>query len=161
MMALALSGKLLRRPDWIHSAEREANHWTVHLLASRGNLHGMNPGPVLYPEQPYGMEVIVQGLVQLYRSTKKDHYARLAGLAASWFLGNNTAGRAMYDSRTGRVFDGIDEKGVNYNSGAEATISGLLALQEVLEYPQMASYLPCRETAARRFRIWPARSETP
>ncbi|MBI2266196.1 MAG: hypothetical protein HYU64_13645 [Armatimonadetes bacterium] len=67
----------------------------------------------------------------------------------------------MYDSRTGRVFDGIDEKGVNYNSGAEATISGLLALQEILECPQMVSYLPCRETAARRFRIWPARSDPP
>ncbi|MBI2266195.1 MAG: hypothetical protein HYU64_13640, partial [Armatimonadetes bacterium] len=75
MMALALSGKLLRRPDWIRSAEREANHWTVHVLATRGNLHGMNPDPVLYPEQPYGMEVTVQGLVQLYRSTKKDHWS--------------------------------------------------------------------------------------
>jgi len=54
---------------------------------------------------------------------------QVAGIAASWFFGNNPSGEAMYDPATGRTYDGVSPDGtVNRNSGAESTIHGLLAM---------------------------------
>jgi hypothetical protein len=49
-------------------------------------------------------------------------------LAERRFSGRNTAGRPVYDTRRGLVYDGIDHGTVNRNSGAESNIEGALAL---------------------------------
>ena len=54
---------------------------------------------------------------------------------ASWLMGNNPSGEAVYDERTGRVFDGVDKNGLNFNAGAESTICGLIELIDVLTKP--------------------------
>lgn len=65
-----------------------------------------------------------------------EDVAVFAGLAASWLRGNNAAGRPMYDPETGRTWDGlISETEINYNSGAESTIEGLLMLQAIRGLP--------------------------
>ena len=54
-----------------------------------------------------------------------------AGLAASWYFGNNMAGVQMYYPDTGLVYDGINGPvafRVNQNSGAESTIEGLMSM---------------------------------
>ncbi|WP_260412329.1 hypothetical protein [Alkalihalobacillus sp. TS-13] len=38
-------------------------------------------------------------------------YAKYAGLAGSWFTGNNDADFAMYEPETGRGYDGLIEWG--------------------------------------------------
>ena len=53
--------------------------------------------------------------------------------ALEWFSGQNAVNVVMYDSTTGRTFDGIGENGVNRNSGAESTIEALLTFLELKE----------------------------
>ncbi|MDP9202914.1 MAG: sugar ABC transporter substrate-binding protein, partial [Gemmatimonadota bacterium] len=80
-------------------------------------------------------------------ATGERRYAVFAGLAASWFLGANSAGVSVYDEKSGRTFDGIDGPSsaqVNRNSGAESTIEALLALQAVTGNPDAAEYLHYR-----------------
>jgi multiple sugar transport system substrate-binding protein len=53
----------------------------------------------------------------------------------------------MYDTATGRTFDGLggpDDDQVNRNSGAESTIEALLALGAVTAHPEAAVYLGYR-----------------
>ncbi|NOY79333.1 MAG: hypothetical protein GXO76_15885, partial [Calditrichaeota bacterium] len=60
----------------------------------------------------------------------------------SWLLGNNPAGAVMYDSKTGRCFDGIVAKEtINRNSGAESTIEALLTLQALQNNAISRTYL--------------------
>jgi hypothetical protein len=66
--------------------------------------------------------------------------ASVAGIAASWFFGNNPSGTAMYDPTSGRTLDGVDGAGVvNRNSGAESTIRGLLAMLALDAVPEAAT----------------------
>ena len=88
------------------------------------------------------------GLLRLYEATKKEIYLKMAGLAASWLFGNNVLHQMMYDSATGRCFDGISEPTrLNRNSGAESTIEALYTLLEIQQYPLAIKYLTYRKTS--------------
>jgi hypothetical protein len=144
--ALALAGQLLDRQDWIESARREADTFFVRLLAT-DLIKEMLPLPDRRGQIAYGTQVVTSGFWALYQATGDLQYARYAGLAASWFFGNNMAAVAMYDPQTGRCFDGIDGPTpfrINRNAGAESTIEALYALMQVDRDPVASSYLSYR-----------------
>ncbi len=59
-----------------------------------------------------------------------------------WLFGRNVANYIMYDSSTGRCYDGIDSsRVVNKNSGAESTIEALLILNEIEKFPLIKKIL--------------------
>ncbi len=149
VQALALAGRLLDRPDLVVAARREADDlWLRFLLA------GELPAAVSadgseesYPQIAYGVSPVVEGYLALAEATADPRYETLAGLAASWFLGSNPSGTAMYDVATGRTFDGLrgpTAEEVNRNSGAESTIEALLALGAVAAHPEAAVYVGYR-----------------
>lgn len=148
--ALATAGHLLGNRAWVAAAEGEAASWTVHWLVSGGPIWGFAPAPRIYPQIPYNLEPQVRGLLALYRATGKDSYGRLAGLAAAWLLGDNAAGKPVYDAVTGRVHDGLDPTGLSPGAGAEATALGLSVLQQFEGHPEFLRYLEARETGSRR-----------
>ena len=53
--------------------------------------------------------------------------------AFNWFLGDNSIGQVVYDRITGGCYDGVGEKNINLNQGAESTISYLLARIAVMQ----------------------------
>jgi hypothetical protein len=141
--ALARAGKQLNRPEWIESARREADTFYARLLAGE-MVSDWGVLPSTYPQIAYGVNSMTQGLLALNDATGDDKYARMAGLAAGWFYGNNSAGFPMYDPATGRGYDGLlgpSEFRVNRNSGGESTIEALMALQAVSANPLAQSYL--------------------
>lgn len=83
-----------------------------------------------FPQIAYAIRPVVFAAVKAWRITGEDHFADIAAEAGSWLLGNNSSNKVMYDTITGRCFDGIDAAGaVNFNSGAESTIEALLTIQ--------------------------------
>ena len=133
--ALAMLGLALDKPEWIAVAEREANGWYRRLLEVdmiRSFELDETVKVFRFPQIAYDIRPIVLGLIGLYEATGRETYARTAGLAAAWFFGRNPAERMMFDSETGRVYDGINSPDeININSGAESTIEGLMTLLEV------------------------------
>lgn len=137
--ALALAGNVLHEPRLVAEARHEAENFTVHLLINGGPLWGFSPAPRPFPQIAYNVEPEVSGLLALYDATGDARFGKLAGLFASWLLGNNLAQRPMYDPATGRVWDGIDAAHdldpdgplgqASADAGAESTVEGLLALQ--------------------------------
>jgi hypothetical protein len=141
--ALAQAGKQLNRSEWIESARREADTFYARLLAGE-MVSEWGVLPFTYPQIAYGIDSMTQGLLALYQATGDDKYARMAGLAAGWFYGNNSAAFPMYDPATGRGYDGLlgpSEFRVNRNAGAESTIEALMALQAVSANPLAQRYL--------------------
>src|SRR5205823_9310110 len=88
--ALARAGKQLDRPEWVESARREADTFYARLLAGE-MVSEWGVLPSTYPQIAYGIDSMTQGLLALHQATGDDKYARLAGLAAGWFYGNNSA----------------------------------------------------------------------
>ncbi len=148
--ALATVGRKLGEPSMIASAEREAIGWYSRLIIE-GFLKEMDlrtpQRKVTFEQIAYGVRPMAVGLVRLHEATGKQEYLAMAGLAASWLFGNNALKQPMYDSFTGRCFDGIrDSTTLNKNSGAESTIEALLTILEVGEYPQAKKYLHFKKT---------------
>ncbi len=142
VMALATAGPALGHPDWLVSAERDANSFETHQQLSFGAINGLLPAPDDLSQIAYGAETTIDGLLFLGRASGNDAYRRLAGIAATWFFGNNRAGVAMYQPASGVVYDGLNGDGsINRNSGAESTIEGLLALMNAVNDPIARSYL--------------------
>ncbi len=147
--ALALAGRVLARPDLITAAQREGDQlWVRFLLA--GEVPAVvsadgNTKP--FPQIAYGVSPVVEGYLALAEATGEPRYDVLAGLVAAWFLGANRPGITMYDSATGRTFDGLggpSAEQVNRNSGAESTIEALLALGAAATHPEAAVHLGYR-----------------
>lgn len=144
--ALASAGLLLQQPAWIASAQREADIFYGHLLAS-DFLNQMAVVPVRGGQIAYGQQTLTSCFLALAAATGNQTYLQYAGLAAGWFYGNNMARVAMYDPATGRGCDGIQgpsEFRVNRNAGAESTIEALYTLMKVVDEPVASRYLHFR-----------------
>lgn len=151
--ALANAGNALDRPDWISAAAATADTFLIRQLAFE-RVREIGILPRRLGQIAYGTDMLVQDFMALYHATGEDRYAQFAGLAASWFFGNNMAGVQMYDPDSGRCFDGINgpfDWRVNRNAGAESTLEALLALLVVQEDPIASQYLNYQETAVRPY----------
>ena len=151
--ALAIAAVVLKRPDFALAARTEADGlWSRFLLAGQVASSVSPTGtPTWFPQIAYGLGPIVEGYLALADATGDSRYAVFAGLTASWFVGANPAGVAMYDAKTGRTFDGIDGPSplkLNRNAGAESTVESLLAMEAVTGNPEAARYVSYRPTAA-------------
>ncbi|WP_270365873.1 hypothetical protein [Microbacterium algeriense] len=125
--ALARAGALLRRREWSAAALADAGRFTPQVLASGGPHNAWAPLPA-EAQIAYGAHGRVAGALQA-AAVGGVGLRGLAGLAAGWFFGANTAGVPVYDPATGVTYDGVETDGrVNRNSGAESTIHGLLTM---------------------------------
>ncbi len=151
--ALAEAGAALGRQDWIASAAAGANTFLIRQLVFE-RIREIGVLPRRLNQIAYGTNMLVQGYMALYQATGEERYARLAGLAGSWYFGNNMASVPMYDPETGRCFDGLlgpVEWRVNRNSGAESTIEALMSLLAIQRSPLAGRYLNYRETEVRSY----------
>ncbi len=144
--ALAKTARIFNNSSYIESAEKEADNFYLFLLA-RNFLNSIeikeNGEPIIntFSQISYGIRPMVSGLMELYITTKDEKYAKMAGLVASWLRGNNKADEIMYDIKTGRGYDGIDnEKKINRNSGAESTIESLMTIMEIIQSLNSVKY---------------------
>ena len=117
--ALADAGALLGRDDVVAIAQRSAQLVFRDVISTGFDLRST---------QPYDVTSAIEVMDRLHAVTGDAEYADLAATARRWFDGCNPAGRAVYDSGTGRVADGIDEGRLNANSGAEANVVAAQAL---------------------------------
>ncbi len=153
--ALVVAGMTLDRQDWIDSAAADANSFLLRQLAfERFRQIGVIPDRL--GQIAYGTNMLVQTYAALFQATGDEKYARYAGLAASWYFGNNMAGVQMYDPASGRVFDGINGPvafRVNRNSGAESTIEGLLSLIAIADMPQAVELLEAKSVGGNGWQV--------
>ena len=64
---------------------------------------------------------------KFYEVFEDEEYHKKMEIAFSWFLGNNRLHQIVYNPCTGGCYDGLEEKHVNLNQGAESTVSYLMA----------------------------------
>jgi hypothetical protein len=138
--SLANAGGVLGRADWVRTAVAETARFTPHLIAQGGPDNQWMPA-LLYRDQiAYGADVTLRNLLNTAAATRQNSFRQLAGIAGSWYFGNNPAGTAMYNPATGVTFDGISPTGdINHNSGAESTIHGVMSMLALDAAPDVAA----------------------
>lgn len=80
-----------------------------------------------FDQQPEEVSALVLALKVAYEVSGDKKYNDLMRNAFNWFLGNNVLGQVVYDHVTGGSYDGVGEKTINFNQGAESTVSYLIA----------------------------------
>jgi hypothetical protein len=85
----------------------------------------------MYDQQSVEAASMTEAALSAYRATGNRHYKKVARTIFNWFLGQNTQNAFVYDTTTGGCYDGITEKGLNLNKGAEATVCYLSARMEL------------------------------
>lgn len=144
--AMAYAGRIAGVPAWIEAAEHAADSFLSDLLIS-GRAETMHPNKKPYPQINYGTASYVDNLLALYEVTGQAKYAELAGIAASWWTGNNERGFPMFNETQGYAYDGFYDSEVNINSGAESLDEAIRGLARVLENPIAEAYMYARKTA--------------
>ena len=81
----------------------------------------------MYDQQSVEAASMTEAVLSAYRETGDRYYKTTSRTIFNWFLGKNTQNSSVYNSTTGSCYDGITEKGLNYNQGAEATVCYLSA----------------------------------
>ncbi|WP_231128647.1 glycosyltransferase [Chryseobacterium vaccae] len=78
-------------------------------------------------EQPIDVAYTILALSTFYKVFKDEKYLQMMKDAFNWFLGKNHLHQIIYNPATGGCYDGLEEKNVNLNQGAESTVSYLMA----------------------------------
>ncbi len=81
----------------------------------------------IYDQQPEEVAALVQTLKTMHNLSGNIFYLQKMTQAFNWFLGNNLLNQVVYSQDTGGCYDGLGERHINLNQGAESTISYLLA----------------------------------
>lgn len=84
-----------------------------------------------FDQQPLEAGAMVSAAIEAYHTTNDTKWLSIAQAAFDWFLGRNAIGKPVYDAKSGGCCDGLHEDRVNFNQGAESTVSFLLALAEM------------------------------
>ena len=139
--ALAAAHERLDRHELLAPAIADSASFTPHLLVAGGPDNGWTPAPTDRVQIAYGADSRIQSLLAVADASGRGSLRRLAGVAATWYFGNNAAGAVVYDAATGRTYDGVGADGVvNRNSGAESTIHGLLSMLALEGAPDAARW---------------------
>jgi len=80
-----------------------------------------------FDQQPVDASTMVHTYLVAYELTGKKDYYKKALIAFNWFLGYNHLNQMIYDEATGGCFDGLGKHSLNFNQGAESTVSYLMA----------------------------------
>jgi hypothetical protein len=82
---------------------------------------------------------MVEAELMAFASTGDQTHRDAAVTAFEWFTGRNRLGLALADPETGGCRDGLTERGVNANQGAESTLAYLSARALIESMPVQAA----------------------
>jgi len=86
------------------------------------------------------LPVDAMGLILLYKKafelTKNQRFYQLMQICFNWFFGKNDLHVPLYESNTKGCYDGLQEKGVNRNQGAESSLAFVISNMAVQEITQ-------------------------
>ena len=132
--ALLLGYKITRDPRYLEVSEKTFNFlikntFKDNLYIPIGQSGWFRKGEIrqYFDQQPEDAAATTEAANTFFLVTKNGHYKEIAYKSFNWFLGDNILGQVVYDWTTGGCYDGIGEKSINLNQGAESSISYLLA----------------------------------
>ncbi|GGG63097.1 glycosyl transferase [Epilithonimonas arachidiradicis] len=103
---------------------------SINVISNKGWLQKENTenvSPAIGGEQPIDVAYTVLALSSFYKTFKDEKYLQMMKNSFNWFLGKNHLNQIIYNPATGGCYDGLEEKNVNLNQGAESTISYVMA----------------------------------
>jgi glycosyltransferase involved in cell wall biosynthesis len=133
--SLFFAYKITRDKKYLEVAEKSLNflmsvtfeHEDYFSPIGQDGWYFMNGPRAYFDQQPEDAASAVEAFTTAYRITNKNVYKEKAKLSFDWFLGKNHLRQMVYDEATGGCYDGLGRYSLNFNQGAESTLSYFLA----------------------------------
>lgn len=132
--SLLIAGKTLHNKKYFNGGILTLNFLiektfsqNMYLPIGHANWYKNNEERSSFDQQPEDPASTILALYTALTYTKDKEYAKKILICFSWFLGNNSLGKSLYDYATGGCHDGLHPDRVNQNQGAESLVSFLMA----------------------------------
>ncbi len=109
------------------------------VISNRGWFKKQNER-VFYGEQPIEVATTIITLDLFFQVTGNVKYKNQLEVAFNWFLGNNHLKQIMYNPVNGASYDGLEDKTININQGAESTLCFFKARLIMNKYTEKSVY---------------------
>ena len=122
--------RALARLDWLVRRQTRGEHFSFVGVDGADE----STVPPQFDQQPIEAWATASACARAFDYTRDPRWADEVRRAASWFLGANDVGVALYDVETGGGYDGLEARGANLNQGAESSmafVATMAALREV------------------------------
>lgn len=120
-----LTARGLALLGWLLERETRTGHLSVTPV---GGARPGDPGPG-FDQQPIEVSCLAEACARAGLLDDSERWVAGLAAAAAWFCGDNDAAQLMWDPESGGGYDGLHERGVNANQGAESSLA-LLATQQ-------------------------------
>jgi hypothetical protein len=110
---------------WLIEYETSDGHLSPTPVGGRG-ADDARPG---FDQQPIEVATLADACARAAVVDASAIWPDAVRAAAAWFMGDNDAGKVMWDPDTGGGYDGLHADGVNSNQGAESTLAVISTLQ--------------------------------
>ena len=102
---------------------------SIKVISNKTWLHKSDAITPVIPggEQPIDVAYTIIALSKFNEVFNEEKYSDKIEGSFKWFLGANHLNQIIYNPCTGGCYDGLEEKNVNLNQGAESTVSYLMA----------------------------------
>jgi hypothetical protein len=121
----ALSQRGLDLLGWLVEYETSNGHLSPTPVGGRGP-EDVRPG---FDQQPIEVSSLADACARAAAVDSNPIWHDGVMAAAGWFMGENDAGKSMWNPATGGGYDGLHADGVNSNQGAESTLAVISTLQ--------------------------------
>ncbi len=111
----------------------------IKVISNRGWFKKENER-MFYGEQPIEVATTIITLDLFYQVTGNEKYKDQLEVAFFWFLGNNHLKQIMYNPENGASYDGLEDKTININQGAESTLCFFKARLIMNKYAEKPSF---------------------
>ncbi|MDP3920668.1 MAG: glycosyltransferase [Candidatus Omnitrophota bacterium] len=139
-LALLKAYRLTRDKTYLSIAKKtlsflEAIYFKSEYLQLVGNNRWMTKSSkaCLFDEQPVDAMASVLLFQEAYLTFNDKRYLDLMRMSFDWFVGKNRLEKPLYDFKSNGCRDGLMEKNVNMNQGAESTLCYLISLLTVTD----------------------------
>jgi len=95
-----------------------------------------------FDQQPIEAQATISACLEAYELAGDEMWRTAARNAFNWFLGRNDLGLPLYDSTSGGCHNALHADRVDPNQGAQATLSFLLSLIELMSADRTISARP-------------------
>jgi hypothetical protein len=110
---------------WLVEQETSNGHLSPTPVGGRGP-EDVRPG---FDQQPIEVSSLADACARAAAVDSNPIWHDGVMAAAGWFMGENDAGKPMWNPETGGGYDGLHADGVNSNQGAESTLAVISTLQ--------------------------------
>ena len=132
--SLLIAGELLKNKEYVHKGlsslqflKDKTFSTNMYLPIGHSHWYKQNEERSYFDQQPEDPASMILALTSAYKITGIQSYKNLAIKCFSWFLGNNSLCKLLYNYDTGSCYDGLHPDRVNLNQGAESLTSYLLS----------------------------------